>query len=469
MPVFTLDELIKATAGKLVRRGNDQQIKGVSIDSRTLVPGEVFIALKGLNFDGHDYVQTAIEKGAVAVITERELPLPPAWRGTVINVPDTREAFGHLARFHRLRFDGPVIGITGSNGKTTTKELIASILAQTGKVVKTEKNFNNEIGLPLTLLKITSDTSAVVVEMGMRGKGQIAYLAKLAQPTMGVITNIGVTHLELLGSQGAIAEAKGELIQALPPSGVAVLNGDDPFVTRMGTGFSGKTLYYRLHFRKDESGPAPDLFTVAITTKGDREEVTVDGRWGQFDFSLPLLGRHNVANALAAALVGLNLGHKPEEVALGLANVHNLEKRLRRLEIAGITVLDDTYNASPASVQAGLEVLQKIDHPGRKIAVLGDMLEVGPIGKAAHRQTGEMVARYGCAALFTYGPLSLEMKKGAAKKGVLAYHFSTKEELWLKLKAYLAPGDAILIKGSRGMEMEGIVEKIIALEKGGEK
>lgn len=469
MPEFTNEELISATNGKLVRSGNQEKIGGVSIDSRTLVPGDVFFALKGPHFDGHDYVEAAINKGAAAVIIEKEISIPPSWPGTVLKVPDTRQAFGYLARFHRLRFELPVIGITGSNGKTTTKELIAAILAQRGNVVKTEKNYNNEIGLPLTLLKINAATKAVVVEMGMRGKGQIAYLAELARPTLGVITNIGLTHLELLGSQAAIAEAKGELIQALPPSGIAVLNGDDPLVSRMGRACPGQPLFYRLSSGKDEAGPRPDLFAVAITTKGEREEVTVDGRWGKFDFSLPLLGRHNVANALAAALVGLSLGLTPAEVAQGLAGVQNVEKRLRKLEVAGITVLDDTYNASPASVQAALEVLRKLNNPGRKIAVLGDMLELGPISKEAHWQTGALVAASGCNALFAYGPLSLATKEGAAKNGVFARHFSSKEELWQELEAYLSPGDAVLIKGSRGMAMDEVVAKVITLEREGEQ
>ncbi len=469
MPEFTLEELISGTGGKLVQSGNQQKINGVSIDSRTLVPGEVFFALKGLHFDGHDFLEAAINKGAAGVVIEKEIALPPAWPGLAIQVPDTQRAFGHLACYHRLRFELPVIGITGSTGKTTTKELIAAILAQRGNVVKTEKNYNNEIGLPLTLFKISAATKAAVVEMGMRGKGQIAYLAELARPTIGVITNIGLTHLELLGSQEAIAEAKGELIQALPPSGVAVLNGDDPLVVRTGRDFPGQPLFYRLSSGKDDSGPLPDLFAVAITATGEREEVTVDGRWGKFDFSLPLLGRHNVANALAAALVGLSLGFTPEEVAQGLAGVPNVEQRLRKLEVAGITVLDDTYNASPASVEAALAVLQELNNPGRKIAVLGDMLELGPISKEAHWQTGQLVAAYGCSALFAYGPLSLETKKGAEKEGVLAHHFSTQEDLWRELKAFLSPGDAVLIKGSRGMEMDGVVEKVITLEKEGDK
>ncbi|HBR29417.1 MAG TPA: UDP-N-acetylmuramoyl-tripeptide--D-alanyl-D-alanine ligase, partial [Firmicutes bacterium] len=318
MPEFTLNEVITATAGKLSVRGNFQKISGVSIDSRTLVPGAVFFAIQGTNFDGHNYITDAAEKGAAAVVCERITDLPSDWPGAVIQVADSLQAFGRLACFHRQRFAVPVIGITGSNGKTTTKELIAAILAEKKRVVKTEKNYNNEIGLPLTLFKMDADTEAVVIEMGMRGMGQIAYLADLAKPTMGVITNIGLTHLELLGTQAAIATAKAELMQALPVSGWAILNADDPLVASMASQCEGGSLFYSLQQGSDLSRPSPALFLVDATTKATSEEVTVDGRWGKFRFTLPLLGRHNIANALAAATASLALGLTTEEAARGL-------------------------------------------------------------------------------------------------------------------------------------------------------
>lgn len=467
MPEFTLEEIIKATNGRLATGRSELRITGVSIDSRSLVPGDVFFALKGSNFDGHTFAATAAEKGAAAIVSQQELELPAAWPGAVIRVSDTLQAYGDLARYHRQRYACPVIGITGSNGKTTTKELIAAVLREKYNVVKTEKNYNNEIGLPQTLFKMDGTTEAVVVEMGMRGRGQIAYLASLAQPTIGVITNIGVTHLELLGTQEAIAAAKEELIQGLPPSGLAVLNGDDPLVIPMAARFAGESLFYSLE-KPDTSGhTALALYLVAAATEGDHEVVTVDGRWGRFEFALPLLGRHNIANALAALVVGLALGLTRDEAVRGLKQVGPVEKRLRKIEIGGITVLDDTYNASPPSVQAALAVLSQLKHPGRKIAVLGDMLELGTMAREAHQQIGELTATYGCAALFAYGPLSVATKEGAARKGVDARHFATKDELWAELKNYLMPGDAVLFKGSRGMAMETLVEKVIAHHEGG--
>ncbi len=463
MPEFTLEEILTATGGRLLYTQEEGvKISGVSTDSRNVSPHEVFIALRGEKFDGHDYLTQAVAKGAAALVVEREIPLEALRNVAVIIVPDTIKALGLLARYHRLRFKIPVIGVTGSNGKTTTKELISTILAEKMKVVKTEKNFNNEIGLPMTLLKIDPSTEAVVLEMGMRGRGQIAYLSSLAQPTIGVITNVGVTHLELLGTQKAIAETKAELIQSLPSKGTAVLNGDDLFVANMAALFPGESFYYSLDAQHVATEILPDLYAVEVKTGEDEEKVRVNGKWGEFCFALPLLGRHNIANALAASLVGLVLGATPKEVARGLKKVKMVEKRLRRLEFDGLTILDDTYNASPSSVQAALDVLRKLNNPGRKIAVLGDMLELGAISAEAHHRIGKLVADYGCSALFAYGPVSKETIRGAADEGVFSRHFFEKEELWEELNSYLSPGDAVLVKGSRGMRMEEIVEKIIS-------
>jgi UDP-N-acetylmuramoyl-tripeptide--D-alanyl-D-alanine ligase len=298
--------------------------------------------------------------------------------------------------------------------------------------------------------------------MGMRGRGQIAYLADLAAPTIGVITNIGLTHLELLGTQAAIAEAKTELIEALPASGWAILNADDPLVASMASRCKGESLFFSLQQERNGHGQtSPALYLVAATTQAAGKVVTVDGRWGQFCFTLPLLGRHNIANALAAATVSLTMGFTPEEVSRGLRKAITAENRLRSIEVDGITVLDDTYNASPASVQAALAVLQQLQNNGRKIAVLGDMLELGEISTEAHDRIGELAANYGCDAVFTYGPLSIATKEGAARKGISAFHFRSKEELVTVLENFIKPGDTVLIKGSRGMAMEVVVEKLI--------
>ncbi len=462
MPKFTLEELLEATGGQLRQAPTGVRINGVSIDSRTILPGEVFIALRGERFDGHDFLAAAVDRGATTLVVEQEIPLASFPGVAVIVVPDTLKALGGLARYHRQRYPIPLIGITGSNGKTTTKELIAAVLAEKINVIKTEKNYNNEIGLPLSLLRIDDTTQAAVLEMGMRGRGEIAYLAGLAKPTIGVITNVGVSHIELLGSREAIAEAKAELIEALPADGTAVLNYDDPLVARMADAFPGESLFYSLQAVDEKKSPPPDLFVVSAQTTSHGEKVEVDGRWGKFSYDLPLLGRHNIANSLAAALVGLELGLTPAEVSNGLKNAGPVEKRLRRFESKGITILDDTYNASPASVQVALEVLNQVAAGGRKIAVLGDMLELGELSGEAHYQIGELVAKYGCAALFAFGPESKETARAAENLGLLARHFLDKAALWTELNAFLIPGDTVLVKGSRGMRMEEIVEKMLA-------
>lgn len=459
MPSFVLQEIITATKGKLLWPKDNIKLTGVSIDSRTIRRNELFVALRGENFDGHDFINQAVAEGAGGVIVDQDpqedLGIP------VILVPDTLKALGDLACYHRLRFSIPVIGVTGSNGKTTTKELIASVLGQKMNVVKTEKNFNNEIGLPLTLLKIDSSTEAVVVEMGMRGRGQIEYLANFARPNLGVVTNVGITHLELLGTKEAIFETKAELIQSLPSDGIAVLNGDDPLVAKMAGYFSGKSFFYSFGGHNAVPGIEPALWVKERFSRESGEEVLVENVWGEFRFTLPLVGRHNIANALAASIIGLLLDLSPQEIAEGLQRVSMMDNRLRRLEVDGITILDDTYNASPASVQAALEVLHKLKNPGRKIAVLGDMLELGKITLQAHQQIGELVAANDCAALFAYGPATKETVRIAKGKGIFAQHFTDKEELWESLRNFQKSGDAVLVKGSRGMKMEEIVEKML--------
>ncbi|HBE77621.1 MAG TPA: UDP-N-acetylmuramoyl-tripeptide--D-alanyl-D-alanine ligase, partial [Firmicutes bacterium] len=295
MAEYTLAELIAVTGGVLLQNGTQPVFTGVSTDSRQVQPGELFIALKGEHFNGHDFLRKAASRGATALIIMDELPIPAG--PFVIKVSDTLKALGDLARFHRRRFGVPVIGITGSNGKTTTKDLLASILQQEFSLVKTEANFNNEIGLPLTLFKMNRQTQAVVVEMGMRGLGQISNLAGIAEPNFGIVTNVGLTHLELLGSQHNIARAKAELVQSLPENGLAILNGDDPLVREMASvtnarvvlyGIEGSDLHYRAgEIEMNESGSQFTVFFQNTCLK----------------LALPIPGRHNILNALGAIAV----------------------------------------------------------------------------------------------------------------------------------------------------------------------
>lgn len=453
MAEFTVQEILEATGGKLIAGELSARASGVGTDSRTTRQGEVFLALRGNKFDGHDYTAQAAACGAGILVLEKkpEVNLPPGV--AVVQVANTLTALGRLAAWHRQRFSTPVIGVTGSNGKTTTKEILAALLAQKFKVAKNTMNYNNEIGLPLTLLSLELDTEIVVLEMGMRGEGQIEYLAGIARPTAGVITNIGHSHLELLGSREAIVRAKGELIAALPRDGLAVLNGDDPQVRRMNRLFPGRSLFYGL------KADGLDLRGTARPVTGG-QEVTVTGIWGNFAFFLPLPGRHNTANALAATTVALAFGLTPPEITAGIKNLPPLEKRLRVIEKCGLTIIDDTYNASPQSVQTALEVLGGMKGR-RKIAVLGDMLELGEISAEAHRKTGEILGDYGCSALFAYGPLSAATAAAAAAAGIFNRHYTKQEALVRDLRAYVCRGDILLIKGSRGMKMERVIKQLL--------
>jgi UDP-N-acetylmuramoyl-tripeptide--D-alanyl-D-alanine ligase len=457
MAEYTLAEVIAASGGLLLQNGTQPVFSGISTDSRLVQPGEVFIALKGENFNGHDFLLKAASLGAAALMIMDELPLPTG--PFVIKVSDTLKALGDLARFHRHRFGVPVIGITGSNGKTTTKDLLASILQQEFSLVKTEANFNNEIGLPLTLFKMNRQTQAVVVEMGMRGLGQISNLAGIAEPDFGIVTNVGLTHLELLGSQHNIARAKAELVQSLPKNGLAVLNGDDPLVREMASATNARVVLYGiegsdLHYRAGE---------IEMNESGS--QFTTFFQNTCLKLTLPIPGRHNILNALGAIAVAKELGVLSQAIQRGLAEPVLTGKRLNFIEKNGYHLIDDTYNASPTSVKAAIDVLVAAGGAGqRKIAVLADMLELGPTTLALHHELGVYAAKSGVDSLFAFGDLAKEYANGMNETTHGAEYFSNKQALIDRLKAYIKPGDFILIKGSRGMKMEEIVNALATEE-----
>jgi UDP-N-acetylmuramoyl-tripeptide--D-alanyl-D-alanine ligase len=453
MADFTLAEIVAAIGGELLQGDTQQTITGVCTDSRQVKPGEIFIALKGERFNGHEFLTTAANLGAAALIIMDDTP---AMDGvSIVKVPDTLEALGDIARFHRRRFTMPVIGITGSNGKTTTKDLIASVLQQELLVVKTEANFNNEIGLPLTLLKVNVQTQAVVVEMGMRGLGQIRRLAGIAEPTFGLITNVGLTHLELLGSQQNIAKAKAELLESLPVNGLAILNSDDPLVREMQHSTKAKVVFYGI------DNYNADYQATVIEMNDCSSRFRVDFENGSLELTLPIPGRHNILNAVAAVAVAKELGVSNPAIQSGLAEPLLTGKRLHFIEQNGYRLIDDTYNASPTSVKAALDVLTTTESRHRKIAVLADMLELGPTAAAIHREIGAYAAEVGVDLLFAYGELAKEYAHGMNDiVNGRGEYFSNKQALINRLKAYIKPGDFILVKGSRGMKMEEIVNAL---------
>lgn len=448
-------DILEACGGELLQGNPEVKIDGFSIDTRTLKPGQFFVPLPGENTDGHRHVPDALAAGAGGCF-HGPRPLPPLpEHALVIGVPDPLRALQLTAAAYRKRFTLPVVAVTGSSGKTTTKDLIAGVLAPEMTVLKTTGNLNNEIGLPLTLLELREKHQAAVFEMGMSAPGEIAFLADLARPTVGVITVIGEAHLEQLGSMEAIARAKEELLVYLGESGTAVLNGDDPRVKEMGKRFPGRVFYYGL-----ESG---DFRATELSYQGEISSFRVRFPDGQeYPFSLALPGKHMVGNALAAVAVGYLLGVPPSRAAAGLQSCELTGGRLQfRRAPRGFTVIDDSYNANPGSVGASLEVLAQLGGI-RAVAVLGDMLELGPEAPALHRETGRRAARSGIAALITVGNLARETAAGAATEGLEAHAFPDHAAAAQKVLEYNpGPGWYVLVKGSRGMKMERIVAALL--------
>lgn len=449
MAEFTSEEVLKATHGILVEGEKSTVFNGISTDTRTLVPGNLFIALVGEKFNGHDFIPQALEKGAGGILVSQKVK--GAGNAAVFLVDNTLKGLQDLAHFHRRRFTIPIIAITGSNGKTTTKDMTAAALSSRLRVLKTQANYNNEIGLSLTLLQLTEEHQAAVVEMGMRGRGEIAGLAQIADPTMAIVTNVGETHLELLGSLENIAAAKAELVEAVGMKGISILNADNEFVYEMHHKAKGQVVYFGTNSRADikaqkiQSGE--DGVAFACTTKK-----------GSFPVFLPIPGRHNVYNALAAIAAGLALGLTQNDIVAGLAGFSLSSMRLSVAQYGDYTVINDAYNASPMSVTAALDALKDVAK-NRKIAVLGDMLELGDVAVEAHRNVGKKVAKDKVDVLVTIGELAGYIAAAAIEYGAPTVIACESHETAKKaLKRNLEQGDTILIKGSRGMKMEKMLE-----------
>lgn len=448
MAIFTIPEVVSATGGKLMGTEN-RNFTGVATDTRKIQPGDLFIALQGERFDGHDFICQAVERGARGLLASRTDAAIPAGI-PVVYVEDTLQGLQQLARFHRLRFSIPVIAVTGSNGKTTTKDMIASVLASRFHVLKTEANFNNEIGLPLTLLNLDSSHEAAVVEMGMRGQGQIRAMAQIALPTMAVVTNVSETHIELLGSIENIAAAKAELVEAIPENGVVFLNGDNSYVKDMGLKSKARVVQYGVEGNWD-------VRADNIQNDGAKMTFACHGQ-AAFTAMVPVVGRHNVYNALAAIAVGLEMKLTGEEIKLGLQAFSVGAMRLSIEKRGKYVVINDAYNASPLSMSAAIDTLAEVAQ-GRSIAVLGDMLELGHIAVEAHQRIGRKLAERGIKIVVTVGELARNIAESAHEYGVaVAIACQTHSEAIKILQQYIKSGDTLLIKGSRGMKMEQILE-----------
>jgi UDP-N-acetylmuramoyl-tripeptide--D-alanyl-D-alanine ligase len=431
--------------------GRDAVFTGVSTDTRALRRGDLFFALKGPHFDGHLFLAEALSGGAVGAVVSRtfETALP------VIEVADTRVALGTLASFWRRQFTIPLVAVTGSNGKTTVKNMLASILAQRGECLYTEGNLNNDIGMPLTLLRLRASHRYAVIEMGMNHRGEIAYLSNLALPTVAVITNAAEAHLAGLGGVEQVARAKGEIFGGLAPDGIAVINADDPYADLWRElAEPRRCVTFGLDHRADVTAE------YAMNTSGC--ELQLKTTEGEMDMRLPLLGKHNVMNALAAATASLAAGAELADIRKGLARLQAAAGRLEiKTGINGARVLDDTYNANPASVAAGLQVLREAH--GEKVLVLGDMAELGEAAADIHKRIGELARRVGVHRLYTVGELSA----GATEAfGRGARHFKSREEVADALIDVMHGDMTVLVKGSRSMKMEQVVRGIVKQEQG---
>lgn len=451
-----MQEIVSATGGALVVGDLALPVAGVSIDSRTLQIGEAFFAIRGHRHDGHENVGEAAAHGACCVVVHALPDDPPAGVPLVL-VDDTTVALGRVAARHRARFSIPLVAVTGSNGKTTTKELIAAVLAPRFSVLKSEASFNNQWGLPLTLLRLTSAHEAAVVEIGTNQPGEIATLAALAAPTLGVVTTVAEVHTEFLGSLEGVREEKAALVRALPVSGAAVLNADDPRVLGMATDTAARVLTFGTMSSADvhlASAVAEDTETIGFTLEHDGERAAV---------RLALVGRHNVINALAAAATGVALGLPLADIAQGLGAARAIKGRCVWREARGVRILDDTYNANPVSVRAALETAVVRRGRGRLVVVLGDMLELGTLADEAHHEVGRLVATVGADELVGVGPRAQLAVEAARAAGLgEARHLLTFEDTVAHLLKRLAPGDTVLVKGSRGMRLERVVDALLA-------
>ncbi len=484
-PLFTVAEARRWTGGRLETPGpvsatapggspaGATVITGVETDSRYIRPGDLFCALPGERVDGHEFVEAAFRAGAVAALVSRPgTDPPPAGRARLV-VPDVLEALGRLARRYRDRFEVPVIGVTGSVGKTTTKDLIAAALGRAFRVLANPGNLNTDVGLPLTVFRLGPEHELVCLEMAMRGPGEIARLASIARPRTGVLTNIGPVHLETLGSLEAITRAKEELLWALPPDGSAVLNADDPIVAGLAATHRprlARVLTYGLDRPADVSG------TVAgpAAAGGVRFRVALSGPARESagltdlgEFRIPLLGRHSVLNALAAVAVGLLYGAGPEAMRSGLDRAGLSAMRQEIIEVGGVRVVNDAYNAGPASMAAALDLLAEMRSAegGRAVAVLGDMLELGGLSDEAHREVGRQAARLGLDHLVAVGPKAALLAEAAVEEGLdpgKVEHLADRRAAAAAALRALVPGDVVLVKGSRGMRLEEVVAGLVA-------
>lgn len=461
---WSIADIVQHTQGTLLQGDAQLLVHGVSTDSRLAQGGELFVALKGEHFDGHQFVPAAAQRGVVAVVVSEVQALPVATVASggipaaVILVRDTLGALQDLARAHRRQFQGTVVAITGSNGKTTVKEMTAAVLQTRFTTFKSPGNLNNHIGLPLALLRLAPANEVAVCEMGMNHLGEIRLLCDIARPHLGVITNVALAHVGYIGSLDHIQQAKGELIDALDTSGVAIVNADDPRTLALGRRAPGRVITFGTGSEAIVRGRVRTDYGL----QGVQCEVEIDGV--PWDIRLPIPGVHNVMNALAAAAVGVAMQVPAADIVAGLQAYRGMYGRMAvRRGREEVTLIDDTYNANPHSMRAALDFLASIPVAGRRLAVLGDMLELGEAAQALHQEIGALAMHSGVHHLIALGPLARDIAQGAHNAGMAAecIHYAVDQQDVLAVLEHLQrPQDVILLKGSRGMAMEHLVRAL---------
>jgi len=461
---YTPADVATWCSGTVLQGSPLDKLTGLTIDTRSIAAGQLFAAIVGPNHDAHEYLSQAADAGAGCLLinADRESKLSDVAELPVVAVADTTRGIGDLAAGHRRRFEGTVIGLTGSSGKTTTKEMTASVLEAAGPCLKTRGNLNNDYGVPLTLMSREDRHQRAVIEMGMNHRGEIARLAEIAQPDVGLVTNVGTAHIEFLGSQSEIAAEKGDLFAALPAEGIAVANWDDKHVREQSRRARGEVLSF---------GIAPEAAVRAVDVRFDPEGVfrfTLVTPKGQLEVDVSGLGETTIINALAAAAVGVACGLEPELVARGLANYRGVPGRMSKRTLNhGITLIDDSYNANPQSMRASISSLASLKGKGRAVAVLGAMGELGEDAEQAHRDAGKQIFETGTELLVTLGDGARGIAEGAIAAGMAKHQVhccDSHEAVVDVLTSSMREGDWVLVKGSRAAHMERIVELLSSEE-----
>lgn len=453
MKSLKLAEIIKCVNSGSEVSNDDLFVSGISTDSREDLKGKLYIALEGDKFDGHDFIDQAIKKGAVAVITHKDVDIEV---DNLIRVKNTKQALIDIATYYRSLFDIKIIGVTGSVGKTSTKDMISTVLGQRYRVLKTEANLNNEIGVSKTILSLNDDYDVAVIEMGMCSFGEISELSNIIKPNIGVVTKIGVSHIEALGSRENILKAKLEIIDGMKKESLIVLNGDDDLLTD----YNNENFMIERYgiYNKNSDVIAKNInsdFMETCFNIVDKDKI--------LDAKIPCMGKHNIYNALAAYLIGRNLNLTDKEILNGLELYYPSGMRQKVVNFKGVTIVEDCYNANPDSMKAAIKTIREMDVKGEKIMVISDMLELGDISVSSHYDVGRMIADSDIDKIYCFGELSRQYVNGALdgkmKKENVKF-FSKKDDVYKSLKDDIKRNNVIWFKASRGMKLEEIIEKI---------